>query len=78
MRVTSKGQVTIPLDVRRRLGIVPGTDVEITVADDHHAEIRKKDDTRTLDIERAIEGVYGVLGPGPSTDEILRLTRGDD
>jgi AbrB family looped-hinge helix DNA binding protein len=28
MKVTSKGQVTIPADVRKRLGIVPGTDVE--------------------------------------------------
>ena len=26
MRVTSKGQVTIPLDVRKRLGIEPGTE----------------------------------------------------
>jgi AbrB family looped-hinge helix DNA binding protein len=27
MRVTSKGQVTIPKDVRERLGIQPGSDV---------------------------------------------------
>ena len=28
MRVTQKGQVTIPLEVRRALGIHPGSDVE--------------------------------------------------
>lgn len=28
MRVTEKGQVTIPLNVRRHLGIVPGSEVE--------------------------------------------------
>jgi AbrB family looped-hinge helix DNA binding protein len=28
MRVTSKGQITMPQDVRKQLGIEPGTDVE--------------------------------------------------
>ncbi|MHB1467814.1 MAG: AbrB/MazE/SpoVT family DNA-binding domain-containing protein, partial [Solirubrobacteraceae bacterium] len=28
MRVTQKGQVTIPLEVRRTLGIEPGSEVE--------------------------------------------------
>ena len=37
--VTSKGQVTIPLEVRRRLGIRRGTLVEIRVVGDH-AELR--------------------------------------
>ena len=37
--VTSKGQVTIPVEVRRRLGIRRGTLVEIRVVGDH-AELR--------------------------------------
>jgi AbrB family looped-hinge helix DNA binding protein len=28
MKVTTKGQVTIPLEIRERLNIQPGTDVE--------------------------------------------------
>jgi AbrB family looped-hinge helix DNA binding protein len=34
MRITTKGQVTIPQDVRERAGLMPGTDVafEIEVA----------------------------------------------
>ena len=28
MRVTTKGQVTIPKQIRKRLGIVPGSEVE--------------------------------------------------
>ena len=31
MRVTQKGQVTIPLAVRRALGIRPGTNVEFAL-----------------------------------------------
>ena len=33
MRVTEKGQVTIPLNVRRRLGITPGSQVEFELRD---------------------------------------------
>ena len=32
-RVTSKGQVTIPVEARRKLGIVPGTTLEFVVTD---------------------------------------------
>jgi len=39
MRVTQKGQVTISLEVRRALGIQPGSEVEFDV-DDHGARIR--------------------------------------
>lgn len=31
--VTSKGQVTIPVEARRKLGIVPGTTLEFVVTD---------------------------------------------
>ena len=33
MRVTEKGQVTIPQPVRRKLGIVPGTEVRFDLRD---------------------------------------------
>ncbi len=32
-KVTSKGQVTIPADIRRRLGVEPGDEVSFTVED---------------------------------------------
>jgi AbrB family looped-hinge helix DNA binding protein len=31
MRITTKGQVTIPQDVRERTGLMPGTDVEFEI-----------------------------------------------
>jgi AbrB family looped-hinge helix DNA binding protein len=40
MRVTSKGQVTNPQEIRNRLGWLPHTNVEFELAGDH-ARIRK-------------------------------------
>ena len=40
MQITSKGQVTIPQEVRVRLGLLPHTEVEFEVVGDH-ARIRK-------------------------------------
>lgn len=34
MRVTEKGQVTIPKNVRRKLGIVPGSEIEFDLRED--------------------------------------------
>ena len=32
MKITTKGQVTIPADIRERLGLLPNTEVEFTLA----------------------------------------------
>jgi len=37
--VTSKGQVTIPVEARRRLRIVPGTRLEFVIRDDGRLEV---------------------------------------
>jgi AbrB family looped-hinge helix DNA binding protein len=73
MRVTSKGQVTIPHEVRRRMGIEPGSQVDFEVDDDVVRLVR-----------RAAGGGAAIVttmrGRGRvsmSTDEIMALTRGD-
>jgi AbrB family looped-hinge helix DNA binding protein len=70
MRVTQKGQVTIPLDVRRALGIHPGSDVDFEL-DDRGARL-------LIDRDRAAEEIRRMRGAGRgemSTEEILALTR---
>ncbi len=37
--VTSKGQVTIPVEARRRLRILPGTKLEFVIRDDGRLEV---------------------------------------
>jgi antitoxin PrlF len=73
--VTSKGQVTIPKLVRDHLGIGPGSRIEFRRADDGSIVIEKADGTR---VPSRFAGVIGSAGPGPSTDEIMALLRGND
>ena len=37
--ITSKGQVTLPIEARRRLGLETGTRLEVLVTDDNHIEM---------------------------------------
>jgi AbrB family looped-hinge helix DNA binding protein len=76
MQITSKGQVTIPQEVRNRLGLLPHTKVEFELAGDH-ARIRKArrqpgEDTRG---RLVLEVLRGSADTRMSTDEILALTR---
>lgn len=72
MRVTSKGQVTIPQDVRRRLGIEPGSEVDFQVDDDDVRLVR-----RTQRSGAAVVARMRGRRVSMSTDEIMALTRGD-
>jgi AbrB family looped-hinge helix DNA binding protein len=69
MRITSKGQVTIPAEIREQAGLLPHTDVEF--------EFRTN--ARTGD-ERGARLVAHLRGRGDlamSTDAIMALTRDD-
>ena len=74
-KLTSKGQVTIPKRVRDHLGIGPGSEVAFRRAADGSIVIEKADGTRP---ESRFAKVIGIAGPGPSTDEIMAMLRGDD
>jgi len=71
MRVTSKGQVTIPVDVREALGIHTGTEVGF--------ELDGRGARLVIDPEAVGAGLRNMRGAGDvamTTDEILALTRG--
>jgi AbrB family looped-hinge helix DNA binding protein len=76
MRITSKGQVTIPQDVRDFAGFQPGTEVEFLIGDDGVVRViaagTAEDDSR---LRAAIAGLRGSADAGLSTDEIMALTR---
>ena len=74
MRITSKGQVTIPIEIREKLGLLPNTEVEFEIRGGA-AQIRRA--RRAPSRGRMIvEYSRGRATAGLTTDEIMALTRG--
>ena len=61
MRVTSKGQVTIPKQIRDRLGIGPGSEVEF-VEREHGVSLEKADDGARANPQTFEEWAASVAG----------------
>jgi AbrB family looped-hinge helix DNA binding protein len=80
MRITSKGQVTIPQDIRERAGFMPNTEVDF-VWDGELVYLVKSSDRghRPTRGQRAVAAlrIHGA-GITMSTDEIMALTRGEE
>ena len=76
MRVTSKGQVTIPQDIRRRAGLEPGTEVEFQIDEAGAVRLRPGRAAGAGAVEAAVERLRGRARTTLTTDEIMALTRG--
>jgi AbrB family looped-hinge helix DNA binding protein len=60
-RMTSKGQITVPKEVRDFLGLEEGTQVEWTVGENGAVSLKPRK-LRAIDL-------FGLLGPPPSGDK---------
>ena len=79
--VTSKGQVTLPKRVRDAMGLKPGAKVSIEYSDGGaivRPAPRKHGKIGKSDFMKRIEKVRGTLKLGMSTDEYMKMMRGDD
>lgn len=74
MRVTAKGQVTIPVEIRERFGFLPDTEVEFVVDGDVVRLTRAERPGPTRG-DRIVARLRGRARAGMTTDEILALTR---
>lgn len=74
MRVTEKGQVTIPKELRDALGIGAGTEVEFERSDDTIV-VRKTSGVPSRG-RQLVERLRGRGDVAMTTDEIMALTRG--
>lgn len=77
MRITSKGQVTIPVDIREELGLLPHTEVVFEI-EGRAAKILKADAREQSRGRKLVEHLRGRGTVQMTTEEILALTRGDD
>ena len=73
MRLTSKGQVTIPLEFRERLGLLPNTEVEFALDGDGVRITKARDSRRRGDA--LVARLRGRGTTNLTTDQILALTR---
>ncbi len=71
MKITSKGQVTIPLEIREKYMILPHTEIEFKEKDGK-IYIEKVNPQKSNPFEK----VRGRASSGLSTEEIMKLTRG--
>ena len=72
-RMTSKGQVTIPKRVRDYLGLKPGSEVRFECTDEGGVLVKTGEDGGS---ESRFAAVRGILRPGMTTEELMKLTRG--
>jgi antitoxin PrlF len=75
MRITSKGQVTIPQEIREKAGLLPHTEVEFGIQD-RTVTIRKARLTRSRG-RRVVQALRGTATVKLTTDQIMALTRGE-
>jgi AbrB family looped-hinge helix DNA binding protein len=78
MSITSKGQVTIPVAIREKAGLLPGTEVNFQLEGGTGYIFKArapKRETRGQEIVRRLRGSATVK---MSADEIMALTRGEE
>ena len=77
MKITSKGQVTIPLEIRKKMGLLPHTEVEFRIRG-NAVQIVKVREPGLSRGRRLTEAIRGSATIQMTTDEIMALTRGEE
>lgn len=73
MRVSTKGQVTIPINIRTKLGLFPNT--EVAFIEKNNVIILQKISSSVSRGQKLISQLSGRAQTKMSTDEIMKLTR---
>src|SRR3989442_3916855 len=75
MRVTSKGQVTIPQDIRDKYGFLPQTEVTFVEEGERVYLVKQPDTTTTGRVQPLIAHLRERATVPMTTEDILALTR---
>jgi AbrB family looped-hinge helix DNA binding protein len=74
MQVTSKGQVTIPQNIREKYGITPLSEVDFI---EEKGRVYLAKSSKNYKSQSRIGKIRGIARINLSTDEIMQLTRGE-
>jgi len=74
MRITSKGQVTIPIEIREKMGLLPDTEVQFEIKGDA-VRIKRAMGSSSRRPRDVINRMRRKATVEMTTDEILALTR---
>ena len=75
MRITSKGQVTIPIEFREKLGLLPDTEVEFSLDKDAVRITKARQPSARSRARGIVEQLRGRATSGLTTEQIMRMTR---
>lgn len=76
MRITSKGQVTIPQEIREELGLLPNTEVAFEIDRDGVRITRATGSTGRTRGRDLVAHMRGRATARMTTDQIMTLMRG--
>ena len=74
MRMTSRGQVTIPQHIRERYCMMPGTEIDFAESDGQ-VIVRPASHEPSARAKAIVDRMWGAGHGRLTTDEIMRLTR---
>lgn len=77
MKLAKNGQITIPDEVRHRLGWTEETEIALEV-EGQSLRLVEPEEARRRRILKAIENVAGTAKTNLTTDEIMRMSRGEE
>ena len=77
MRITSKGQVTIPIHLREQAGLLPHTDVLFQLDGDGVRMVPASCGTAPSRGQMLADRLVGKGDVAITTDEIMAMTRGE-
>jgi AbrB family looped-hinge helix DNA binding protein len=77
LRITSKGQVTIPAEIRERAGLLPHTEVDFEYDGKTVRLVRSKKSGKDGRGARLVAHLRGRGDVDMTTDAIMALTRGE-
>ena len=75
MRITTKGQVTIPQEIREQAGLLPQTEVEFVLEGDTVRLVKVEPQKGEGRGQRVLRHLRGRATVSMTTEEILGLTR---